>query len=174
VLAVLLAGALLLAGAGPAAAAPCWKTLLNDWYDGTIDRTYPIPCYNQAVDHLPVDVANYSSAREDILRALQSVVAAQNTTTGGATTGSSGGTTSQTTTGQTTTGTTTDTAPTTTSPGREEPKGIKRAIVKVTPGDADSFPLPLLILGGLAIVLVTAGIAGMIWRRSQGGDTGTT
>ena len=32
--------------AAPAAAAPppCWKTLLNDWYDGSIDYVYPIPC----------------------------------------------------------------------------------------------------------------------------------
>ena len=25
------------------AATPCWKSLLNDWYDGRIDGTYPAP-----------------------------------------------------------------------------------------------------------------------------------
>jgi len=48
------------------AAAPCWKLLLNDWYDGTINNVYPIPCYHQAIDHLPTDVQVYSSARDDI------------------------------------------------------------------------------------------------------------
>src|SRR5438876_142501 len=60
-----------LAVTGPAAAAsPCWKTLINDWYDGRIDGTYAIPCYRQALSHLPPDVGEYSSAAEDIRRAL--------------------------------------------------------------------------------------------------------
>ena len=46
-----------------AAAAPCWKLLITDWYDGTIDKAYPIPCYQQAIDHLPTDAQLYSSAR---------------------------------------------------------------------------------------------------------------
>jgi hypothetical protein len=173
---LLLAGTLLLASAGPASAAACWKALLNDWYDGTIDKVYAIPCYNQAVDHLPTDVANYSSARDDILRALQQVIAAQNqeTTTTEATETTDTSTGSSATPPPTDTNPTT-TTPTTTSPGREEPKGIRRAIVKVTPGNADSFPLPLLILGALAILLVLAGVAGMLWRRSQeGGGAGVT
>src|SRR5436190_24101170 len=62
-----------LAHAAPAAAAtPCWKTLLNDWYDGRIDQTYPRHCYDDALNHLPADVETYSSAHDDILRALQS------------------------------------------------------------------------------------------------------
>src|SRR5262249_14982861 len=61
---------------------------------------------------------------------------------------------------------------TTTSPGRTKPKGVARALDKLNPGDADSFPLPLLILGALAILLVAAGLIGMIWRRMDrdGGD----
>jgi len=60
--------------AGPAAAKgkpPCWKTLINDWYDGRIDKIYAPPCYREAVKHLPTDVQAYSSAKDDILRALQ-------------------------------------------------------------------------------------------------------
>ena len=68
---------LLVAGAAvrpaPAqAASPCWKPLLNDWYDGRIDQTYPVHCYREALKHLPADVQTYSSAHDDILRALQS------------------------------------------------------------------------------------------------------
>src|SRR5262249_22631084 len=55
-----------------AAAAPCWKALLNDWYDGRIDRIYARYCYQAALKHLPADIDAYSSARDDILRALQS------------------------------------------------------------------------------------------------------
>ncbi len=50
---------------------PCWKTLLIDSYDGRIDHVYPIPCYHQAISHMPVVLSLYSSARDDILRALQ-------------------------------------------------------------------------------------------------------
>ena len=162
--AVVLAGVLLLAFAGPATAAPpCWKILLNDWYDGTIDDTYPIPCYQQAVDQLPTDAQLYSSAKDDILHAMAKTVALQNQTTTTTTTGSSNASTE-----------TTTTETTTTSPGREKRKGIARALDKLNPGEADSFPLPLLILGGLAILLVAAGVVGMIWRRMDRGDETST
>ena len=29
------------------AATPCWKALLNDWYDGRIDNTYALHCYRR-------------------------------------------------------------------------------------------------------------------------------
>ena len=59
------------------AATPCWKLLLNDWYDGRIDQTYSVHCYKDALKHLPADVQTYSSAHDDILRALQSAIAKQ-------------------------------------------------------------------------------------------------
>src|SRR6266446_5262894 len=74
--AALIAGALMLATVRPAAAAtPCWKALLNDWYDGRIDNTYALHCYSEALTHLPADVATYSSAHDDIFRALQNAKA---------------------------------------------------------------------------------------------------
>ena len=46
-------GALFCALAGPASAAPCWKSVVLDWAaDGSVDRTYPIACYHQAITHL--------------------------------------------------------------------------------------------------------------------------
>jgi hypothetical protein len=138
--------------AGPAAAAPppCWKTMLNDWYDGHIDHTYPIPCYQQAIDHLPRDIQNYSSAKDDIQRARRQAIAVKNHTT--------------TTTASSTPGPGTTTTTTTT----KKPRGpLKNVIRDLTPGGADSFPLPLLILGLLAILLVLAGVGGMAWRRYQ-------
>lgn len=158
--AFVVACAVLAVFAAPAAAAPppCWKTLLNDWYDGHIDKTYPIPCYHQAIAHLPTDIKLYSNAKEDIQRALATAIA--------------GGTTS---TPTTTNGGTTPTTTTTTTPAPKPHKSgpISNAIKKLTPGGADAFPLPLLILGFLALLLILAGIAGMIWRRYQG-RRGTT
>ena len=61
-----------LARPAPAAASsPCWKVLLNDWYDGRIDGTYPPGCYRDALAHLPEDVKIYSSAPDDLTLALQ-------------------------------------------------------------------------------------------------------
>jgi hypothetical protein len=141
-----------------AAATPCWKTLLNDWYDGRIDQTYPKHCYTDALHHLPADVSTYSSAHDDILRALQSAVAqekklgkkvgpntlipAQKPKPG------KGG------------------KPTTTTTSNK-PGGLTKIANQLNPGSATSLPLPLLVLGGLALVLVAAGGAGLLAKRIQ-------
>ena len=78
--AALIAAALVGSAVRPAtaeAATPCWKVLLNDWYDGRIDQTYAVHCYKDALKHLPSDVSTYSSAHDDILRALQSAITKQ-------------------------------------------------------------------------------------------------
>jgi O-antigen ligase len=59
------------------AAQTCGSRLLADWRDGRIDRTYPVPCYRQALANLPEDVQVYSTAHSDITRALQARLAAQ-------------------------------------------------------------------------------------------------
>lgn len=51
-------------------ATPCWQTVVTDWSDGHIDGTYPLPCYRQALHSLPEDIRLYSSAPDDITRAL--------------------------------------------------------------------------------------------------------
>jgi hypothetical protein len=119
--------------------APCWKLLLNDWYDGTINNTYPIPCYAAAIKHLPASASIYGSAKEDILRAEQNAIAhkppPRETSTPGSTTTVAAGSSS---------------------------------------GGVSSFPTPILILGGLAILLVIAGGIGMLWqRRHPRDDDGT-
>src|SRR5947209_19584158 len=83
-----IAGALafLVAGVGGAAAAPaasqqatsgCWLQVINDWADNNqVDKIYAIPCYTQAIQHLSAypDIAGYSSAADDIHRAMLAVV----------------------------------------------------------------------------------------------------
>ena len=52
------------------AAAPCWKDVLTDSYDGRLDRTHPIGCYRLALRHVPADVDAYTSVSGEIRRAL--------------------------------------------------------------------------------------------------------
>ena len=73
-LAVLLASALVaLSLTGTAAAAtPCGKKVLADWFDnGRIDRLYKVNCYEEAIDAIPADLRDYADAEEVITRALQ-------------------------------------------------------------------------------------------------------
>ena len=66
-------GAVLLAmtAARATAAVPCWERVIADWSDnGRVDRTYPLICYREAVKRLPEDLRAYSSAGDEIDRAL--------------------------------------------------------------------------------------------------------
>ena len=141
-LAVIVGGlALLAAGVGPATAAPaaslqatstCWQQVINDWLpDNKVDRTYAIPCYTQAIQHLSQypDVAGYSSAEDDIRRALLAAIRLDR--------GNGGG-------------------------------GFFKSLGdRLGPGNAQSIPLPLIVLAGLALLLLLA--AGATWfaRRLQ-------
>jgi hypothetical protein len=101
----------------------CWKTLLVDSYDGRIDHVYPIPCYHQAIAHLPPVLQLYSSERDDILRALQRAIA---------------------------------------GPGA----GHTSVEPHVAAGTGSlPLPVPLLVLGSVAALLMLAGVAGAVWRR---------
>jgi hypothetical protein len=176
--------------APPAAAAtPCWKQLLNDWYDGRIDKTYKVACYRAALKHLPTDVQVYSSARDDIQRALAGALAraakehvknvgnldvtptsypvssttsteedtTDTTAAAGGGSGSSGGNSG------------TDASTQGRSNDDDGPVGV--ALGKAS-GTADSVPLPLIILGALAVLLIAAGAAGLIVRRIQARGAG--
>jgi hypothetical protein len=138
---------------------PCWKALLNDWYDGRIDNTYPVHCYREALQHLPSDVQTYSSAHDDILRALQSAIAKQRQ----AHKPVSSDTLLP---PQTSNGTTTGKTDTSTSgqPGRQAGGGLAGQVSSDNPS---SVPTVLYILGGLALLLVAAGAAGLIAKRVQ-------
>ena len=70
VLALVLAS-LALAGPSTAASKSCGDQVIADWYgDGRVDKVFPLQCYQAAIRSLPVDVLDYSNAKEDILRAL--------------------------------------------------------------------------------------------------------
>jgi hypothetical protein len=125
-----LAGVILLATVGPAAAeAPCWKKVTLDWADnGVVDKTYPLPCYQQAIDHATADVSMYSSFEDDVRRAMQRVIANQHDGDGGTVTVAQDQSTSS----------------------------------------GDGVPTPLLVLGGVALVLIAVGAVGFLRRRGRG------
>ena len=148
-LALLLAAAALLIAARPAAArTPCWLSVVEDWYaDGTIDRVYERHCYTDALKNVGEDVKVYSSFEEDIKAALQRASRANLRSVSAR--GGSGGDAL---------------APRVNEP-RPNEGFFKEAFGKTSPRNADSMPIPLLILGGLALLLVSAGAAGLLRRR---------
>jgi hypothetical protein len=151
-------------GVGTAAAKstpPCWKTLINDWYDGRIDGTYPIHCYRDALKHLPTDVETYSSARDDIKQALQKRLT-QGTKGGGTTTTTTGGGKNG---GSGPAGGGSNGGGTTPNGGDGTP--FKDVIGAGKGKNADSFPIALIILGAVALLLMAAGAAGFITRRTR-------
>ena len=149
----------LLVGPSPAAAASksCADQVVADWYgDGRVDKIFPLHCYQEAIRSLPVDVLDYSNAKEDILRALQ--FARQNKPDPGPSGGEP-------------TGTTGPGEPGSTPGGPGGPDGSSGggtvASGPVDTSGPSSIPIPLFILGGLALLLLAAGGAGYLSRRAQ-------
>ncbi|HZQ88508.1 MAG TPA: hypothetical protein VFA42_00720 [Gaiellaceae bacterium] len=148
----------------------CWLQVVNDWIvHGTVTGTYPIPCYAQAIDHLNAypDIKQYSSAIDDIHRAQLAAIHNDNGngpgsslggggngggggggggvgTGGGGSSSSGGGTASAT-----------------------HKSVFKRLAADIGPGNAQSIPLPLLVLGGLAVLLLLTAAATWLTRRLQ-------
>jgi hypothetical protein len=187
-LVAMLSASAALVAASPGAAkgqTPCWSKVINDWYDnGRIDRTYPIACYRQALQHLPESVKQYANANDVINRAMQVAIAknAKNNSggsdgngDGNGTSSSPGGgtnpTTHTTSTGETvktSTGPTTTTTTTTdTGPSNHSEGILPTAINRLGPSDPNAIPLPLIILGVLALLLLAAGAAGVVARKLQ-------
>jgi hypothetical protein len=188
-LAVLAALMLIVAGTAAAASAknkhptPCWKTLINDWYDGRIDGTYPIRCYREALRHLPTDVDTYSSARDDIKQALQKRIT-QGHKGGGQSAGQSGGQSGGGTGGgssspgggsagnggggKTGGGDGSNSSSSKTGGASNSKNGpFSSAIKGIGPSHADSVPVPLIVLGAVALLLMAAGGAGFLARRMR-------
>jgi hypothetical protein len=156
-LALAVTTALATAPVASAKAKTCAEQIVADWYgDGRVDKVFPLHCYQEAIRSLPVDVLDYSNAKEDILRAL-AFARKDKPDPGPAGAGS------------------TDTGPTGTDPSGTGPDGGGPGDTggeTSASGDVDtsgpaSLPIPLLILGGLALLLLAAGGAGYLSRRAQ-------
>jgi hypothetical protein len=156
------------ASAAPAAsqkATPkCWLQVVNDWLaHGTVTQYYAIPCYTQAIQHLSEypDIKQYSTAIDDIHRALLVAIHEEHggpgsgsgggpgSSGGGGAIGGSGGSGSG-------------------GSGTGGHRGlISRIAHDIGPGNAQSIPLPLLVLGGLAALLLLTAAATWVMRRMQ-------
>ena len=152
-------------GAQPAQArtmSTCSKALIHDWYvDGRVDKTYPVHCYREALEQIPEDQIIYGTLREDLNRALQATIRQH----GGHVTrdtlvaaelasgsppvpgGRNGGD----------------------GPGTGATGGgvFHWLAKKLGPSTADSIPIPLLVLGGLAFTLMAAAGVSYVARRMQ-------
>jgi hypothetical protein len=165
--------------AAPAAAKAdkrCGEQIVDDWYDnGRIDFVYPLRCYREAIKILPPDVKVYSTAKDEIERALadatnrprvteptpiedvpckQGEICTYGSAGGGGGSGSGGPS----------------------DPGAPAPTGLDDPPAAAPDQDTagpSSVPVPLIVLGGLALLLLAAGSAGYLARRfGHGGDEG--
>ncbi len=140
-----------------AKAKTCGEKVVDDWYgDGRVDEIFPTHCYLDAIRSLPVDVKDYSNAEEDIRRAL--AYARQHKPDPGPAGGPA----------PTATGPVAEPPTTTTGgPGSDTTGSDTVAAPGVDTSGPSSVPIPLLILGGLALLLLAAGGAGYLSRRAQ-------
>jgi hypothetical protein len=130
-------------GASAASAkTPCWRQIQNEWVNHNIATTYPLHCYREAIAHVPEDLRQYSSIEEDILAARQLAARQGRTLQGRQSPPSSRG-------------------------AQHDPDLtlFTKGFDKLGPDNADSIPLPLLILAGLSLLLIAAGGAGLVTRR---------
>ena len=173
---LVVAVAFLSAGASQAVAAPaatvaptsgCWLQVVNDWLDnnGTIKHLYPIPCYTQAIQKLQQypDLQQYSSAIDDIQRALLVAIHEERDDGPGSgpssngPTGNSGGISGGG--GGSSTGG---------GSGGGGGSASSSPIDHVfNPSSAQSVPLPLIILAALAVLLLLAGAGTWFAKRMQ-------
>lgn len=170
--AVLAALALSVSAAPASAKGPaCWARVISDWYDnGRMDHDYPVACYQQALQHLPQDIREYADAQDVIGRALTAAIARQ---------GQNKQSTSPTDTTKRHIGPAVSSSGSGGSGGPSDPTAptgdngsggkslFAKAFDRLGPGNANSIPIPLIVLGSLALLLLAAGAAGMVARKLQ-------
>ena len=137
------AGLLLLALPGTAAAkTPCWKQVLNDWSNNRPIGVYPLHCYRDAIRNLPEDVRDYSNAADEIQAALQAQIGKRTNRSiqSNGLPSSAKGKTPE-------------------SASGPPSSAYRSAIDKLGTNNADSLPIPLLVLasvGGFLLALAAA------------------
>ena len=158
------------AHAAPAAllktSSTCYRDVINDWiqHEPNVVGTYAIPCYGQAIQYLNSlpDVTGYSSAPDDIRRAMLAAIHQERGNGPGGGLGGGGGPGS--------------------GPGGTNGPGGGGGSDGTSGGgghhgssflgingasSATSIPLPLIVLGALAVLLALAALATWLARRLQ-------
>jgi hypothetical protein len=151
----------------------CRNKIINQWEGtGKISTTYPVACYKAALKYVKgkADIATYSSLSDDIRLALQAAlertkgeknvpldVGKHYNTSNTTGSGSKGGGTSHTT-----------TSAVVTKPPASG--GGTPSSASPTSDSGSGTPLPILVLGGVAIALIAAGAigTGVRYQRRRG------
>ena len=162
---LLLATLLAVALPGPASAAtnPCRNKVFNDWYpDGKIASTYPVSCYRDALKHMPPDAAVYSSLGDDVRAAMRAAIRRANGHSAPLQVGH----------GSKAIGAGNVEAALRSINKAQDPASGAVTVASGVPVAASSSgtPLPILVLGGLALALVAAGAVGVGVRHVRGRD----
>ena len=144
VLLVVLLAAVAIPGTASASGTPCRNKIFNDWYrDGKIASTYPVGCYRDALKHIPADAVIYSSLSDDVRAAMRAAIRRSEGLKAPAEVGHGFR-----------------------ALGAGAVKGTLSAVHGAVPqstksqgivATATGAPLPILVLGGLALALVAAG-----------------
>jgi hypothetical protein len=150
--------------AGSASASPatkCGQQVLTDWYDnGRIDKLYPLNCYEEAIDEIPSDIGPYVDAEDVITRALQGALHG-NLYKGGCDPSADGS-------GDDCSGTGGGKNPgQNPSDGQNPTSQAQDTTPGVNTSSPSSVPIPLLVLGGMSMLLLAAGALGYVSRRRQ-------
>jgi len=163
---LLLLGVLVVAAtaitAQASAAGPCRNDIYDDWYqDGKIASTYPISCYRDAIKHVHGDAQIYSSLTDDIRAAMQAAISRAHGKTNVPSQVGKGVPASESSSGS---------GPTASSDSSTRPTSpVDVSTIAAPPvsdsGNGSGVPVPLLVLGGLALLLAAAGGIGMLARR---------
>ena len=121
----------------------CGREIIDEWVRSeTVSSGYELHCYREAIALVPNDLRDYSSIVDDILAARQRASRKNSRFLTGS--GSQQAQQAQ------------------AKPG----KGLfQEAFDTVNARSVDTVPLPLLILAGLSVALITAGGAGLVTRR---------
>jgi hypothetical protein len=124
-----------------AGAASCGTAVLRDWADGKLSRTYPVDCYQAALAAMPEDMRSYTTAPDDIRRALLARIRASRTHHGkpGA-------------------------RPRAVASASRTPAREALSAASVATG-ATGIPLPLIVIAAVGLVLVLGGSATILTRR---------
>jgi hypothetical protein len=146
-----LTGVVALATPGTATAASCLDRILKDWYpDESIDQSYSQACYHEAENDLPADLRDYSDLPGEIARAKLRDVRDSRVETGENERTLAGS----------------EPVDSRRNGGGGKGDGpIDNLLEAAGPSSADSAPIPLLVLAGLALLLIAAGATGILSRK---------
>jgi hypothetical protein len=137
--------AVLALGAGPASAKSCSGAVIEDWYaDSTINGQYASRCYREALVRVSDSMRIYSDLPEQLERGLRAALARE---------------------AHVKSATKTIRQPSGRQPASHASGPIQRVLGELGPDRADSIPIPLMILAGVALLLIAAGATSVIVRR---------